>query len=379
MEPPTPLHLLRSHSHPISALALSDDNERIYSADTSGKISVTSTRSLRAITTWDAHTDSILGVEEWDKYIVSHGRDNKVHVWLRIEDLPFSSRIGGSAGLPSLPTPSLAYSLDVNALNFCRFSLLNLPTGCDKKGEPKALICLPNLIDSSTADIWHFPSLERVHAAIGQEVKKSIFSADPGGRNTSGKLSLLAAYENGSVVLREYNRKGKEVSIEGEGWDVIWTSKLHVESIMAMRVSRTHDFALTVSADHIIGRYDLIAEKSPTEQRGVAYRTSHPGIGSVAIRDDGKVCAIGGWDGRIRLYSTRSLKPLGTLKYHKSACQCVEFARSMGNTTNLDDESTDPYDDEEMGPEEKLERSRWLIAGAKDNRISIWQLISFQK
>jgi hypothetical protein len=71
MEPPTPLHLLRSHSHPISALALSDDNERIYSADTSGKIVVTSTRSLRAITSWDAHTDSILGVEEWDKYIVS--------------------------------------------------------------------------------------------------------------------------------------------------------------------------------------------------------------------------------------------------------------------------------------------------------------------
>lgn len=41
------------------------------------------------------------------------------------------------------------------------------------------------------ADIWCFPSLERVHAAIGQEVKKSIFSADPGGRNTSGLYSYL--------------------------------------------------------------------------------------------------------------------------------------------------------------------------------------------
>ena len=69
--PPTPLHLLRSHLHPISALAWSDDNERIYSADTSGKIVVTSTRSLRTITAWNAHTDSILGVEEWDKYILS--------------------------------------------------------------------------------------------------------------------------------------------------------------------------------------------------------------------------------------------------------------------------------------------------------------------
>jgi hypothetical protein len=47
-----------------------------------------------------------------------------------------------------------------------------------------------------------------------------------------GNLSLLAAYENGSVVLREYIRKDKEVSVEGEGWDVVWTSKLHVESSM---------------------------------------------------------------------------------------------------------------------------------------------------
>lgn len=188
---------------------------------------------------------------------------------------------------------------------------------------------------------------------------------------------------------------------------------------MAMRVSRAHDFALTVSADHIIGRYDLTvrfsccfpqfdrsksfplmqAEKSSTEQHGVAYRTSHPGIGSVAIRDDGKVCAIGGWDGRqvvfyflfdsnlfalrIRLYSTKSLKPLGTLRYHKSACQCVEFAQSLGYTTKVEDKGfeskDDACDDEEMRPEEKLERSRWLIAGAKDNRISIWHLMSFQK
>jgi hypothetical protein len=47
-----------------------------------------------------------------------------------------------------------------------------------------------------------------------------------------GNLSLLAAYENGSVVLREYIRKDKAVSVEGEGWDVVWASKLHVESSM---------------------------------------------------------------------------------------------------------------------------------------------------
>jgi hypothetical protein len=68
---PTPLHLLRSHSAPISALAWSADNERIYTADAVGKVVVTSTRSLRAIAAWAAHTDSVLGVEEWARYIVT--------------------------------------------------------------------------------------------------------------------------------------------------------------------------------------------------------------------------------------------------------------------------------------------------------------------
>lgn len=81
---------------------------------------------------------------------------------------------------------------------------------------------------------------------------------------------------------------------------------------------------------------------------------------------------------RIRLYSTKTFKPLGTLKYHKSACQCLEFARSMQFKENPDVEEIDS-DDEELSKEEKLDRSRWLIAGGKDNRVSIWSLMSFEK
>lgn len=28
------------------------------------------------------------------------------------------------------------------------------------------------------------------------------------------------------------------------------------------------------------------------------HRTKNPGNGAVTIRDDGRVCAVGGWDGR---------------------------------------------------------------------------------
>ena len=89
---------------------------------------------------------------------------------------------------------------------------------------------------------------------------------------------------------------------------------------MAMAVSRNRTFALTVSADHLIGRYDLLVRGvmpsvSVSCARGLtsvqqtegsedisttcsATRMKNPGNGSLAIRDDGRVCAVGGWDGK---------------------------------------------------------------------------------
>ncbi|KAJ7494649.1 WD-40 repeat-containing protein [Mycena galericulata] len=392
--PASPSHLLRSHSSDVTALCFSDDNERLYSGDASGHIIVTSTRSLRAIVSWQAHTDGILGVQEWGLRIVTHARDHKLHVWTRVQDLPASARVGGSAALSDLPSPALCYSLDVNALNYCRFSLL--PDA--QSDATEALIALPNLVESSEADVWALPSRKRIHASVGTQRTQPMFSL--GGREgmrtglimslhlfraqpplegpsaRAGDLRLICAYEDGSVALRRFIGSGThsgaepETSVEGRGWEIIWQSRLHGEAIMAMRVSRDNRLALTVSADHLVGRYNLDAGAQDTP--GVVYRTTHPGNGCIAIRDDGRVCAIGGWDGRIRLYSTKGLKPLGTLRYHKSGCQAVEFARTVDATSaNEDDE------DEELTVEEREARSRWLAAGAKDHRVSLWALISF--
>lgn len=83
-----------------------------------------------------------------DLVSASHGRDNKLHVWTRTVELPLSGRLGGSAALPDLPTPELCYSMDVNALNYCPFSLMELRgTGGDQ--PPEALIAIPNLVESS--------------------------------------------------------------------------------------------------------------------------------------------------------------------------------------------------------------------------------------
>ena len=72
----------------------------------------------------------------------------------------------------------------------------------------------------------------------------------------------------------------------------------------------------------------------------------------------------------VRLYSTKSFKPLGTLQYHKVACQAVEFAHSQW---------TDQGDEDEDDEKEKARRSRWLISGGKDQRPTVWELMDFSK
>lgn len=68
---PTPIHLIRSHTSAVSSVSISQDNERIYSGDSAGLVVITSTRSLRSLASWNAHTDNVLGVEEWEDQLIT--------------------------------------------------------------------------------------------------------------------------------------------------------------------------------------------------------------------------------------------------------------------------------------------------------------------
>jgi hypothetical protein len=73
-KPPPPLHILRLNKGQVSALSFSEDNERLYLGDQQGYVALVSTRTMRPIAFWRAHTDGLLGVEEWDQSIVTHIR-----------------------------------------------------------------------------------------------------------------------------------------------------------------------------------------------------------------------------------------------------------------------------------------------------------------
>ncbi|KAG1893595.1 uncharacterized protein F5891DRAFT_1258674 [Suillus fuscotomentosus] len=94
----------------------------------------------------------------------------------------------GPATLSDLSTPTTCYSMDVNALNYCRFSLLVLAGASTQEG----LLAIPNLVESALADIWSLPSCQRPHAAIGDPLDTSAtaFSDGRSGSITSVALSF---------------------------------------------------------------------------------------------------------------------------------------------------------------------------------------------
>ncbi|KAF8577783.1 WD40 repeat-like protein [Ramaria rubella] len=379
MFPPSPVHILRGHGTQINALFFSVDNERLYSGDSAGQVIATSTRSLRPFTSWRAHSDGILGIEEWNDSVITHGRDHKLLFWTRILEPAFLTE---TATTPALPLPILKFSMDVNALNYCRFSLLP-----ECEGGSRALLALPNLIDSSLADVWVIPSADRLHAAVGKTEKTLSMRDGRGPDKTAPGIimslhlfrainqrqpRLLLAYENGSISLFVHT-EATEKSIEGRGWDSLWTVKSHAESVMAMVVGRDNLTAFTVSADHLLCRYRL-EDKHSDASRLTIHRTKYPGNGALAIRMDGRIVAVGGWDGKVRLYSTKTFKPLGTLAYHKEGCYAIAFACDM-NKSELSQDKKDDTDD----ADDREERWRWLATGGKDARVSIWQLMDFDR
>ncbi|KAH7107519.1 WD-40 repeat-containing protein [Auriculariales sp. MPI-PUGE-AT-0066] len=363
-----PIHILRNHSAQISALSFSDDNERLYSADTAGRVTILSTRSLRPIASWPAHTDSVLTVRELRHTVITHGRDNKLRVW----QLPTAdAAVGDSATNPALPIPVEISAHDVNALNFCAFSLLRA-----QDDSTKDLIALPNLVDSNNADIWDLNTFERLHGAIGKP--DGATATDYSENNPRGEtgilmslhlfrdpqsLNLLAGYESGNVILWRNTTQGS-FTAHGRGWVVHLKWKLHVESVMGMAVSSDNSFALTISADPLIGFYPLGTDGP--EARTFAIKQA--GNAAIAIRPDDRVCAVGGWDGKIRLYSTKSFKPLGTLAYHREGCFGLAFARRLQSGAGIDESEEDLTLDELVG------RAHWLAAGSKDTRVSVWAL-----
>lgn len=90
-----------------------------------------------------------------------------------------------------------------------------------------------------------------------------------------------------------------------------------------------------------------------------------PGVSSCAVRGDGRVCAIGGWDRRVRIYDTKRGRPLAVLKCPDGAAALrggLADLRETGKGSASAVDFADGWD------------SSFLVAGYGDGRACIWDL-----
>ncbi|KAH8089136.1 WD40-repeat-containing domain protein [Filobasidium floriforme] len=443
--PPSPFHVLRHHQSPLHHLAFSHSNDLLYSGDEDGNIAITDLKLKRVISSWKAHGEGVLGVGEWDGGLVSQGRDNVIHFHSPLETGSTSASASSSTSPPAepsqpepstsskptvttvsaiptitplLPPPRMLDSLPTNSLNFCKFALVEIPEelgltgekmktmsrkrrrpdGCPGLGSGRqGLLAVPNLMDSDSVDIYHLPTLTRLHAAFTHDPIPTISTPGTEGQNRNAlimgihlyfhqdKLRTVLAFEDGRVEVWECDQWDLETDIRlqkgKEGvWRCLWREKGHNEAIMAMSVSPKLDFAFTVSADHQLVRYNLENDQGDVTTRMKKHATKQIGNADVKVDSTGKIVAVAGWDGSIRLFSVKSFKSLGTLAYHRDMCNTLVFPF---NETGDRREGEEDSEDEEYGTS-SVGRARkktegWLVSGGKDRRIAIWQLKDFTR
>ena len=195
----------------------------------------------------------------------------------------------------------------------------------------------------------------------------------------TSQLTVIAGYESGHTVV---SRLSPTYS-----WQVLYTAQPHTQPILSLDISALRDFYLTSSADATIAKHPIpiVAETLRPTIESLPLKTlqtKHSGQQSLRIRNDGKVFATAGWDSKVRVYATKSLKELGVLKWHKEGCYSVAFA-------DVKDETPEGEASGDIGGElvkkstemtvkqERLWKAKtahWLAVGSKDAKVSLWDI-----
>ncbi|KAJ9143099.1 WD domain-containing protein [Pleurostoma richardsiae] len=449
--PLQPKSILRGHKAQVHAASFVRCNDRLATGDADGFVILWDLTIMRPRAVWQAHTNAILGITSWGcDRIITHGRDNKLIVWkLAAEDEPrMSTALPLDPSSPSRPRPWMLHLLEVNTMNFCSFSSCRAELSEDPPpGE--LLIAVPNTLASEAIDVFHLPSQQRRHTVKlggnnGMVMALRIFYHE-------GALTLAAGYENGLATVARLE--------DGGSWAVTYRAQCHSQPILSLDVNVNDAYFLTSGADVVIVKHPiptrilkhehglitdstdssrdekvtpeevqdrkkpatgtstsllsaaLAAQPTPSPlispssmiavdtQPIKVVNTKHSGQQSLRIRSDARIFATGGWDSRVRVYSTKTLREVAVLKWHQLGCYAVAFSDVDENSVNLGNMqrgSLEPSNPDQLRPGPantsaglvpklvevtvrdrrvmQAKTAHWLAAGSKDGKVSVWDV-----
>ncbi|XP_055386860.1 guanine nucleotide-binding protein subunit beta-like protein 1 [Condylostylus longicornis] len=165
------------------------------------------------------------------------------------------------------------------------------------------------------------------------------------------------------TCLKAINRLGQDYIIAGyESGDIItWD----IRSNKIVSSSKVNEFPMAIDFDVQSNRgicgsaNDRLEVISFTPRQSFDIKSvnelsiKNPGINCIKIRPDQKVFVSGGWDGRIRIFSWKSLRPLAVLTEHKSG-GVMDICFSSGKVSTWN--------------------ANIMAAGGFDGQITLWDL-----
>jgi len=328
-----------------------------------------------------------------------HGRDSKINVWAFSDEdeQSMSTTLPIEDSSSHRKQPWLLHSLTIPTLNFCSFACIPITPATialtDDQDDGKAttstttsppasslLIAVSGQSDS-TIDLYQLPSEKKVGMIPAPEVvngKSGMVMALKMFHSSAQDLQIIAGYESGRTYVYKQAK---------QQWDPIYTACPHSQPILALDISPERDLFCTSSADAIIARHKLDAD-ADVENIPKVVQTRHAGQQGLRLRSDGRIFATAGWDGRIRVYSAKSMKELAVLKWHKDGCYAVAFASTDGGGAQDMSDSTSSKSNslvvtktssavqQTIGQarDTKARSTHWLAAGAKDGKVSLWDI-----
>lgn len=382
---------------------------------------------------WKAHENAILGVAEWgEDKLITHGRDNRLIVWKFgiQEESTLSTVLPLDTSQEDRPQPWMVHMMEVNTMNFCTFSSCRPPTS-SAAYNTDLLIAVPNTLQSEAIDIFHLPSQRRQQTVKLGDKNGMVMALSLFYRHDT--LILIAGYENGLAIVAQLLTDGS--------WEITYRATTHTQPVLSLDVVRSQEFFYTSSADAVIAKHPIpllnkklpptttassptsSGKPAPSSSSGVSLlsaalasqpqsqaqqigsntatevetqplkviNTKHSGQQDLKIRSDSKIFATAGWDGRIRVYSVKTMKEVAVLKWHQVGCYAVAFStiedgeEKAGSKPVSEEEETARSGAGtvvprlvEMTVREKrirhVKTAHWLAAGSKDGKVSLWDV-----